>query len=229
MRKLSIFLTAGLITFFVGVLVAAIWISRKVPTLEKGTALNTQCNPGTQQRLDRLKIGEDGYFPEQVLYNDMQLDRATRTWYARYLSQLQEPSLVKQSQNTATIYRFLWVRSFRSTIVVRLWTDGERKMLTVKELTKQTPDHPSELAVNQTRILRDDEWVNFTNLFSQMCLWNLPNTSGAPIAMDGEWWILEEMSDNHYHVTTRQTPDDAYREVCLYMLRLSGISFELVE
>jgi hypothetical protein len=47
--------------------------------------------------------------------------------------------------------------------------------------------------------------------------------------MDGEWWVLEEMSDNNYQVTTRQTPDDAYREVCLYMLRLSGISFELVE
>lgn len=225
-RKPSIFLIVALITFTVGLIVAGIWIGRRVPTLESGATPAAPCYLRPSQIRDQLRIGDDGYFPEQVFHEDKDRDRAIRTWYARYLAQMEEPSFVNRAVSQRTAYRFLWLRSFRSTVVVRLWTHGERKMLTVKELSTQVPGRASELILNQTRPLQVAEWANFTKLLNQTCLWDLPTMAADPIAMDGEWWVLEGTSDDHYHVTTRQVPSTAYRELCLYMLKLSAISFD---
>lgn len=60
---------------------------------------------------------------------------------------------------------------------------------------------------------------------SRLCHLTTPGQGiGRPIANDGEWYVLEGISDSHYHVITRQVPGDTYRKLCLYMLKLSRIS-----
>lgn len=41
------------------------------------------------------------------------------------------------------------------------------------------------------------------------------------------WWLVEGVQEGYYHVAHRQSPDSgAYREVCLYMLKLSGLPLD---
>jgi hypothetical protein len=46
----------------------------------------------------------------------------------------------------------------------------------------------------------------------------------AKRGFDGAQWILEGVKDQKYHVVDRWTPrDGAFREACLYLLKLSQI------
>jgi hypothetical protein len=227
-RKVTISLAVAVITFIGGLIAASVWIGRKVPELELPTSQSPPCNQRPDRRItDQVIIGDDGYFPEHAFYEDNEHDQLTRNRYARHLAQLGESSFLAAPRTQHVAYRFLWLRSFHSTIIVRVWMDGDRRMLTVKELSAQVANRESKVILNQTRSINEDEWINFSSLLNKTCLWDRPGTETGPIANDGEWWVLEGTSENHYHVITRQVPDDAYRELCLYMLKLSGISVEL--
>lgn len=224
MRKLSISVVVAVITFSIGVIAAAIWMTRSTPELSRGGQRVDQCHPVTAQRIDSLKPGKEGYFPEGAFFPDRHTDQLVRDLYAKYLAEMQERSLLRlQSSNEDSVYRFTWLRSFHSKVVVRVWTDGQVKMLSFKELKSDNRGKNRELSGEQTRNLTIDEWNEFVRLVNEVCVWGLPSGAQEAIAADGAWWLFEVNSGGHYHVVARQSPEDSYRDLCLYLLKLTGL------
>lgn len=223
MKKFSISVVAGLLTFSIGVVVTLLWMTRNTPELINEKKPSGWCVPLATQKIDSLKMGEDGYFPEAAFYPKENPHQMMRSWYAKYLAQMNEPPLLdSHTSNSDETYRFTWLRSFHAKVVVRVWTDGGVRMLTVKELGRE---NAAPVRRGVTRPLNDDEWAEFNRLFDTACVWNLP-TSEGPIAADGAWWMFEAKSAGFYHVLARQVPENSYRELCLYLLKLSGLPLD---
>jgi hypothetical protein len=148
--------------------------------------LQSQCFPGLGEKITKLKAGEGGYFPEEPPCQDLRLLRGFWT-YSDKLKQLKEPTLLTPGH---TAYRFLWLRSFHQEIAVRVWVDGEKKMLSIKELNPRTRDERTRLMVDQsrtlmvdqTRTLRSEEWATFVKLLDESCFWKMSTTVYGPIA-----------------------------------------------
>jgi hypothetical protein len=227
MKRFSLSIVVALLTFCAGVVVAVVWMTRNTPTLSNATQSSGQCLPLSTQSLASLKIGEEGYFPQTAFYRDQHKDDLVRKAFAKYLVQMNEPSLVntRTSDNQGT-YRFTWLRSFHSKVVVRLWIDAGVRMLTVKELSREHDNQVGRLSLDQTRALNEDEWAEFTRLFNEACVWTLPSTRGDAFATDGAWWVFEANSEGYYQVVARQAPESSYRDLGLYMLKLSRLGLD---
>jgi len=224
MRKLSISLVVGFITFSVGVIAATVWLTRKTPELRLAVEPGVHCPPFATQKIDSLNIAKGEYFPKGVFYADQEMDNLVRNWYAKYLVEMKEPSLLSlQPSDGGSVYRFTWLRSFHSKVVVRVWANGGVGMLSVKELPREQDDRNSQLCVEQTKTLTADEWMAFHRLLDQACIWTLPSSQGNAIATDGAWWMFEANSAGYYQVIARQSPEASYRDLCLYMLKLSAL------
>jgi len=215
--KLSLGLGVAVLTFVTGVAIAAIWMTRETPHLEQLTVSRLRCFPGLGQKFGSLKPADNGYFPENASSHDELMTRFFNA-YAQDLGKLNEPSFLNAHKNE-TSYRFLWVRSFHPTVVVRVSKEGEIQTLSVKELSRH-----DQLLVDHDRSLTKQEWDELMKLVDESCFWEFPTSTSDPLANDGAFWVLEGVNEKHYHVTTRQSPDSgSYRELCLYMLKLSGL------
>ena len=227
MKKVSISIVAGLLTFSIGVVVALVWMTRNTPELGKPPAPSGQCVPRSTQEHRFLTIGEDGYFPRGLLNGNPQIDGSMRSAYAKYVAQMNEPPLLNSHASVdKESYRFTWLRSFHPKVVVRVWSDFGVRMLTVKELIPVNENGVTRKSLDQTRRLTEDEWAEFARLLDQACVWTLPSPSEHLIANDGAWWVFEATSPGHYQVVNRQSPEDSYRELCMYLLKLSGLPLD---
>lgn len=225
MKRFSISIVAGLLTFGVGVIVALVWMTRNTPKLVNERKPSGWCVPLATQKIASLKIGDEGYFPKAAFYRDEHRDKIVRGLYAEYLTVMNEPSLLESDINNSDgVYRFTWLRSFHTKVVVRVWTDAGVRMLTVKELIRDGAA-PVRRNVSHTRPLNDDEWTKFKLLFDTACVWTIPAPEG-PIANDGSWWVFEAKSAGFYHVVATQVPEDDYRELCVYLLKLTGLPLD---
>jgi len=55
------------------------------------------------------------------------------------------------------------------------------------------------------------------------CFWQMP-TPNELMMCDGAEWIMEGRREGRFHVVDRQSPDEgAYRDACLYLLRVSQV------
>ena len=224
MRRLSFSVVVAIITFSIGVIAAAVWMVRTTPQLEPAVRIVDECPPLTTQYIDAFKLGKDGYFPQGVFFRDQHTDHLARNFFTKYLAEMQERSLLRfQPGSEESVYRFTWLRSFHSKVVIRVWTDGQMKTLFFKELKSENGGKNHQLAVEQTRNLTIDEWNEFVRLLNEACVWRLPSGAQDAIATDGAWWLFEVNSDRHYHVVARQSPQDSYRDLCLYLLKLTGL------
>lgn len=226
--KLSLRLLVAVLTFIIGVTITFVWMTRKTPnleqpnleqpTLEQPSVTRMRCFPGLGQKIGSLKAHEGGYFPEFAFPKD-ELVHHFFSFYTGILVQMNEPSLLS-SDKPKVSYRFLWLRSFHPAVVVRVSSEGDKQTLSVKEFN----DRKSQLLVDQTRSLNKQEWADLMKVIDQTCFWVVPGTTDDLLANDGALWVLEGVDQNYYHVVTRQSPQSGpYRELCLYMLKLSGL------
>lgn len=55
----------------------------------------------------------------------------------------------------------------------------------------------------------------------------MPTIDENPVGLDGAGWLLEGVKQDQYHVVHRQSPaEGAYRELCIYLLRVSGVKID---
>jgi hypothetical protein len=107
----------------------------------------------------------------------------------------------------------------------------KKKNLVFKELDYIESDLPGKVIAQEKRRITADEWNEFSNLLQEASYWQLP-TEGNLTGVDGARWILEGKKDEQYHVVDRFSPapmcgelmpeGGSYREVCLYLMKLSG-------
>jgi hypothetical protein len=177
------------------------------------------------------QFADDIYFPMGVFSAQEGELLWIRKFYSSSLAAMEEPPL-KDKRNIEE-YRFLWLRSFHPPVSVRLWQTGTQSYMSTKQLSNVGVPKNGEavfiktLAVNETRSMTKEEWAHFQELLKKAEFWSMPTTDETPIGLDGAGWLLEGVKQDQYHVVHRQSPEDGtYREVCIYLMRVSGVKID---
>lgn len=210
MKHITTRFAVTVLTFIVGITAAAIWFGKP-----------------------HKRFADDNYFPVGVFSpHEDKLNWITK-FYSSSLAAMQEPPLSSLKDTNVEAYRFLWLRSFHPPVSVRLWRTGKQSHMTTKQLSDVgVPQNgeaivPKTMASNETQSITEEEWDHFQELLKKAEFWSMPTVDETPIALDGAGWLLEGVKLDQYHVVHRQSPDQgAYREVCIYLLRVSGVKID---
>jgi len=165
-------------------------------------------------------IAQDVYFPENSLERDPRSDQLKVGWYSHELKVLQEPSLLKLSNNPSLeSYRFLWLRTFRPPVAIRLdlMPDGGG-ILTTKVANGEAgfPYTVKHLVENMSRPLTHEQTQVFLAQVNRVDFWSLPGPVDDQTGTDGSQWIIEGVREGKYHVVDRWSPGSgAIRELGL--------------
>lgn len=179
--------------------------------------------PGLSKKISEIKKGKSEYFPQQIFGNDMSSKGTVAGWYSKHLKAMDEVSLL-DAANDAEIYRFLWLRSFRHPVFVRVVRDQNRTKLFTKELDGAGGYEPGKVLRSIEIDLKPEDFDKFLKHLKQSNYWNLPTESREDAGFDGAQWILEGVRDGRYHIVDRWSPQSGeYRQACIYLLKLSGI------
>ncbi len=166
------------------------------------------------------------YFPEHAFDKDDKLNQNASEWYSARLKAFQEPSLWKLSKTheAGEVYRFLWMRSFHPTLVVRLTVQADGSgILIAKTGTPLVPDQPETVATQQSTVLSKNAVAVFMAQVDRDDYWKLPTRE--PVApntyhADGAEWVVEAIRNGNYKIVDRWSPKDGpIREIGLAMIQ----------
>ena len=233
MHRLIIRISAALITFTLGVGGVAIYrlneATPTIPVVEQHVEVTiipfpAVCYPGRSVPTNAMAKGL--YFPPKVFSENDWGDESYANWFSSHLRAMNEEPLHVWDDGATESYRFLWLRSFHHPVAVNIWSCGSERFIAVKEMSGAGGYEPGNLILHQQRTLTTDEWNHFIRLFDNTCFWQLP-TPNAILGNDGAQWIFEAVKRGRYHVVDRWSPrGGSYRELCLYMLELSGLKVD---
>ena len=82
-------------------------------------------------------------------------------------------------------------------------------------------DRKATIVSNQTKRLPTLEWTNFEQLLAQAGFSTRPAID-SDRGNDGSEWIIESLQKNKYRCVVRWSPEDAFREAGVYLIKLSG-------
>jgi len=208
MKRISIRLTIILITFFVGVTAATIWLFNLNNSSIEITETGIDCNfPDFENSAISVKENKEANITILERFQEIPLENL--------------PDCIDES------YRLVWIPTFHSSVVVRVWRSADKHFLVVKQLDGKGGYGMGNLALNETRPLTENEWFNLVSLIERSSFWNMPTINkneGEP--NDGALWIVEGINGKKYHDVTRLTPNDEYRELAGYLIQLSGLKTE---
>jgi hypothetical protein len=238
MRRTLLRLATALLTFCLGVVVTVISSVKRTgtpgsPTVEVTlvgplTPVESSCYPG--RSLEINAVDKELFFPPKVLAQDQPGNQFRNNWYSKHLRAMKEESLYSPEGDWVESYRFLWLRTFNHPVAVRIWKCGSVRFISVKELDGAGGYEPGKLKLDRKRELTPDEWSGFMRHLNDSCYWQLPSQDHAGDGNDGSQWILEGVKAGRYHVVDRWTPQNgSYRELCLFMLQLSGLKLDSSE
>jgi hypothetical protein len=210
--KLVRYLLVSVCTFAVGVVVAIYWFQarRKETRADNKAALCINgLGPPAGQR----------YFPVGAFNGDQKWGDHTAEIFSTSLTALDEPSILAAPACVDEAYRFLWLRSFRTPVVIGVWKVGDQYMLTAKQLNES-----GQVGLRMNRELTLEEWNSALSLVAKTSFWEMPTVKEPLSGYDGADWVLEGVRSGRYHVVDRWSPPDKnYRAVCVYIAKLSGL------
>jgi hypothetical protein len=126
------------------------------------------------------------------------------------LKALEEPSLwaLSRSDPHATVYRFLWLRSFHHPVSVRLIIQHDLTGKLVAKITGGAGGYePGSLIRNESTPVGKQLTTQFLSQIVVSHYWELERRS-QPDGLDGAQWILEAISDGHYQLVDRWSPQE---------------------
>jgi hypothetical protein len=153
-------------------------------------------------------------------------------WYGLHLAALREPVLCQRhSEEGKETYRFTWLPSFHSTVVVRIDTDTSGLYLTAKIESGAGGYDPGRLARDTTFRLSETHASQFGELLLSTGFWRQPTVPppGGGMGVDGAQWIYEGVANGRYHVVDRWSPqrggsDGRLRALGEWLLDRSGFA-----
>lgn len=163
-----------------------------------------------------------------LLPNWQDLDDYRRQWYSRHLSTAGEAA-IRLSKNE-TIYRFTWLRTFHSPILIRVQC-SEHCDMHATVLSGAGGYDPGEIEDQFDRALTDEESEKLTSLFEATNFWvGQPNSRVN--GRDGAQWIFEASDGDRYmawDVWSAASEDQysEFTELCMHLLELTG--FKIVQ
>jgi hypothetical protein len=151
-----------------------------------------------------------------ALADDHWGDQFKADWYSQELKVLEEPSLLQVAGNpSAESYRFLWLRTFRHPVAIRL--DMRRDgigVLTTKVASGTGGFKPGHLVENTSRPLTREQTQAFLARAKKVDFWLLPSHVNDQTGTDGSQWIIEGVKEGKYHIVDRWSPrEGAVREL----------------
>jgi hypothetical protein len=157
------------------------------------------------------------YFPDGVLDPDPERAAQRAKWYSEELTRFKEPSLL-ESEVAASVesYRFLWLRSSRADMCIRLDvnSDGTARVTTKIAKEKAGPGKKS----NRVTYVTKEQTDSFLGILDQTGFWRI-STFDSYRGLDGSDWIIEGTKRGTYHVVDRWTPkDESVRAIGFAML-----------
>ena len=170
---------------------------------------------------------------QQVYFAAGTFDSILETWFSAELHVLEEPSLLKLSEDAkAESYRFLWLRTFSQPIVVRLdiMPDGTGT-ITTKVATGEAgfPYTSKTLSTNVSRAVPRERVQSFLRQVHELGFWSIATTlKGDQTGTDGSEWIIEGVKDGKYHVVERWCANDTPSKRVTHQLGLN-LAFELAQ
>ncbi|HZM99334.1 MAG TPA: hypothetical protein VFB70_08065 [Pyrinomonadaceae bacterium] len=237
MRRNLLRLATALLTFCLGVVVTVISSVKRTETPGTPTVavtiqvpftpVATDCYPGLA--LEIPAMDNEAFFPPKILAQDQAGNQFRNKWYSRHLTAMKEEPLYSPNDKWVESYRFLWLRTFHHPVAVHIWKCGSTRFISVKELDGAGGYEPGKLKLERKRELTRDEWREFMRHLEDSCYWQLPSRDDGG-GFDGAQWIFEGVKGGRYHIVDRWTPQNgSYRELCLYVLKLSGLKLDASE
>ncbi|HEO65817.1 MAG TPA: hypothetical protein ENI73_08095 [Spirochaetes bacterium] len=166
---------------------------------------------------------DESYFPKN------KIGEFRAKWYSKHLRKANEPILYTLTNKKTEIYRFTWLRTFHHPIMIRVYQSGGKSFLIAKELSGAGGYDPGELKHNVKRQLLKKEWQNILEHVKKSSYWYLKTKIDDLLGFDGAKWIMEGVKKGKYHVVDRWSPEKgSYRELCLYLLKLSGLKVKRI-
>ena len=171
------------------------------------------------------------FFPPGAFSERADRHQFVSAWYSKYLSAMDEPSLLKMAEARAhEVYRFTWLRTFHAPFTFRLDVrpDGSGSLL-VKSTNGKGGYNAGQLVLNKAVSLDARQVQRFTTALDGLRFWNLPTTDPSVLGLDGAQWIFEGVKGGKYHVVDRWTPESGqFRRVMLDLVALSGVTVKPV-
>jgi hypothetical protein len=167
------------------------------------------------------------YFGDQALDANADLSPFLNQWYSKHLAEMNEPILsqVALRDHDATVYRWLWLPSFKHPICVRMTRKGDRAELRLIVLDRRYS--LGQAAIERTIVLRPDQWEGIAQRIKQLGLWRMPTyevrdyvvTAAAHTQL-----IWEGAGSKSAHVVVRKSPiPNDYQALFVSLLNLSGV------
>ena len=183
--------------------------------------------PGLAKEIDEIKKGKSDFFPKSLFGNNLPVKDSQAGWYAKHLTAMGEKSLLDDSIEAKEVYRFLWLRSFHHPVFVRVERYGRYKTeIFTKELNGAGGYEPGKSWRSGKFSISEEEWEEFSRLLEKADYWKM-SSENEDFGNDGAQWILEGVKDLRYHVVDRWSPrEGAYREACVYLLKISGVDVD---
>jgi len=161
----------------------------------------------------------------------------SRFWaclYGNALDAMGEGTLWADSDRES--YRFLWMRSFHEPVMVRVDRTREGDFVTAKTLDGAGGYAPGCVNRDVHRRLSTEEIEGLLARYRTVFATPLPASSPdripvdangqISINLDGAHWVFEKAGQSVRIIRDLWSPSEpqlsAYRELCLYMVRLSG-------
>ena len=178
------------------------------------------------------KEAEVQYFPDLALDEKAESHQFIVEWYSEHLRTMEEPSLLDAGNDiNSHTYRFLWLRTFDHPIALRVQVRPEGDgVLVVRVLDGAGGYKPGKVMIRRTVELDPNKVSSILEGLERIGFWELPgrDTTSAS-GRDGAQWVLEGVRDGRYHVVDRWTPKGGpYRDLCLMLLRFSGLEVDKI-
>jgi hypothetical protein len=179
---------------------------------------------------------------QQDHFGDPELDAR----YSAFCEAAGEPELPEDSE-AAKAYRFLWLRSFHGAVLVRVWKRAHGFGLVARlfESPGGPGSDPHRIVETRERDLSEAQWERLQRLLRRADFWHADTQaeldereiqerarsragSGRSegrliLRADGAQWLLEGWEPPLHQAVDRWSPKKgAFRDVCLYLIELSG-------
>ena len=144
-------------------------------------------------------------------------------WFSRELLWFKEPVL--SIGYKSNVYRFLWVRSFDETVVIRMERNNRKVNLywKIPQLRDSLDTVPQMVEFKKKLKLR--QWRKFEKSLKTIDYWSMISDDYLSDQTDGAIWLLEATINGNYKVTQRSGYIyPKYTKCIMYLLKLTDLN-----
>jgi len=161
------------------------------------------------------------YFPEGAFSKR----EGRLNWITEFYSAMQEQPLSCLHEDVEA-YRFLFLPSFEPPASIRVWREGDRKYIELRQLSSigSPQNGAKDMRATETRALTEKEWRHLLELLEKANFWSMPTEDEKPIGLGNASFLLEGKKPRQYHVVDRWFPEDQnFLNACDYLFEISRL------